>query len=49
MNRGLGTVTAGSLALAVAELSAQMGKYNTVFLIISIFVVGEHWESLESF
>jgi hypothetical protein len=42
MNRGLGTVTAGSLALVVAELAAQMGKYNVVFLIISNFVVGEY-------
>ncbi|GJM86732.1 hypothetical protein PR202_ga02620 [Eleusine coracana subsp. coracana] len=39
MNRGLGTVTAGGLALAVAELATQMGKYNMVFLIISIFIV----------
>jgi hypothetical protein len=47
MNRGLGTVTAGSLALAVAELAAQMGKYSVVFLIISNFVVGEYSKLLD--
>ncbi|GJN22156.1 hypothetical protein PR202_gb09698 [Eleusine coracana subsp. coracana] len=45
MNRGLGTVTAGGLALAVAELATQMGKYNMVFLIISIFIVGGYYEA----
>ncbi|TVU28348.1 hypothetical protein EJB05_19864, partial [Eragrostis curvula] len=39
MNRGLGTVTAGGLALAVAELAAQVGKYNMLVIIISTFVV----------
>ncbi|OQU85465.1 hypothetical protein SORBI_3004G250400 [Sorghum bicolor] len=38
-NRGLGTLIAGGLALAVAELAAQMGKYDMVVLIISTFVV----------
>ncbi|RCV08213.1 hypothetical protein SETIT_1G307700v2 [Setaria italica] len=40
LNRGLGTLIAGGLALAVAELAAQMGKYDMVILIISTFVVG---------
>ncbi|OEL35760.1 Aluminum-activated malate transporter 9 [Dichanthelium oligosanthes] len=40
LNRGLGTLIAGGLALAVAELAAQMGKYDMVILIISSFVVG---------
>ncbi|XP_062217818.1 aluminum-activated malate transporter 9-like [Phragmites australis] len=39
LNRGLGTLTAGGLALAVAELAAQMGKYDMVVLIISTFLV----------
>jgi hypothetical protein len=48
-NRGLGTLIAGGLALAVAELAAQMGKYDMVVLIISTFVVGEYWKLLKSF
>ncbi|KAF0932506.1 hypothetical protein E2562_010402 [Oryza meyeriana var. granulata] len=39
LNRGLGTLTAGGLALAVSELSSHMGKFATVFLIICTFVV----------
>ncbi|KAL5225779.1 hypothetical protein ABZP36_012418 [Zizania latifolia] len=39
-NRGLGTLTAGGLALAVAELSKHLGKLEDVILIMSTFVVG---------
>ncbi|OAY65790.1 Aluminum-activated malate transporter 9 [Ananas comosus] len=39
-NRGLGTLTAGGLALAVAELSTLTGPLEEVFLMISIFIVG---------
>uniref|UniRef100_A0ACD6AEX1 Uncharacterized protein n=1 Tax=Avena sativa TaxID=4498 RepID=A0ACD6AEX1_AVESA len=39
-NRGLGTLTAGGLALAVAELSKNLGKLEEVILIISTFTVG---------
>ncbi|KAL6911427.1 hypothetical protein ACP4OV_000232 [Aristida adscensionis] len=38
-NRGLGTLTAAGLALAVAELAAHVGKYDMVVLIVSTFVV----------
>ncbi|RCV21197.1 hypothetical protein SETIT_4G119200v2 [Setaria italica] len=38
-NRGLGTLTAGALALAVAELSKNLGKLEEVILITSIIVV----------
>ncbi|KAL5208437.1 hypothetical protein ABZP36_032872 [Zizania latifolia] len=38
-NRGLGTLTAAGLALAVAELSSLMGKLAMVILIISTFIV----------
>uniref|UniRef100_J3LGR0 Aluminum-activated malate transporter n=2 Tax=Oryza brachyantha TaxID=4533 RepID=J3LGR0_ORYBR len=39
LNRGLGTLTAGGLSLAVSEFSSHMGNYATVFLIICTFVV----------
>jgi hypothetical protein len=41
LNRGLGTLTAGGLALAVAESARHIGSLDTVFLIICTFVVGE--------
>ncbi|KAM0922628.1 hypothetical protein ACQ4PT_006101 [Festuca glaucescens] len=40
LNRGLGTLTAGGLALAVAESARHIGSLDTVFLIICTFVVG---------
>lgn len=44
-NRGLGTLTAGAFALAVAELSKHLGKLEEVILITSILIVGEHLHS----
>ncbi|WVZ81611.1 hypothetical protein U9M48_028966 [Paspalum notatum var. saurae] len=38
-NRGLGTLTAGAFALAVAELSKNFGKLEEVILITSILIV----------
>ncbi|XBI48287.1 hypothetical protein VPH35_112064 [Triticum aestivum] len=40
LNRGLGTLTAGGLALAVAESAKHMGDQDIVFLIITTFAVG---------
>ncbi|XP_044955203.1 aluminum-activated malate transporter 5-like [Hordeum vulgare subsp. vulgare] len=40
LNRGLGTLTAGGLALAVAESARHMGDLDIVFLIIITFAVG---------
>ncbi|PUZ60732.1 hypothetical protein GQ55_4G173500 [Panicum hallii var. hallii] len=38
-NRGLGTLTAGAFALAVAELSKNLGELEEVILIMSILLV----------
>jgi hypothetical protein len=49
LNRGLGTITAGGLAIAVALLATHLGQLEKLILIVSTFVVGKSWALLTNF